>query len=146
MWNRVRKPCETRCLVPTASARNIMPVSVDAGEGLDGHRGWAMIEVQEIERRPAQRPVQPSAGLAVCEDRVVERFLDRSAAPRSDTDFLRKLNHSLFDEPEYRPSVPSLRSLVMLAAVALLAVSAAALIGTAWHDLNEGGTVQQEVR
>jgi hypothetical protein len=125
----------------------IMPASdwpVRAGANDD--KGWAMIEVQEIERRPADRPVQPSAGLAVCEDRVVERFLDRPAAPRSDTDFLGRLNRSLFDEPEYRPSVPSLRSLVALAVVALLAVGAAALIGTAWHDLNDGGTTQQEVR
>lgn len=103
-----------------------------------------MIEVQEIERRPADRPVQP--GVAVCEDRVVERFLDRPAAPRSDPDFLRRLNHSLFDEPEYRRGVPSLRSLMMVGAVALLAVGAAALIGTAWHDLGGGRTVQQEVR
>ena len=146
MWNRVRKPCETRCLVPTASARNIMPVSVDAGEGLDGHRGWAMIEVQEIERRPAQRPVQPSAGLPVCEDRVVERFLDRPASPRSDTELLRRINHSLFDEPEYRPSVLSLRSVVAVAVVALLAVGAAALAGTAWHDLVGDPVAGQEVR
>ncbi|WP_343713998.1 hypothetical protein [Inquilinus sp.] len=105
-----------------------------------------MTEVQEIERRPADRPVQPSTGLSVCEDRVVERFLDRPAAPRSDTDLLHRLNHSLFDEPEYRSSVPSLRSLMMLAAVALLAVGTAALVGTAWHDLSGGGTPQQEVR
>ncbi|KGM33587.1 hypothetical protein [Inquilinus limosus] len=105
-----------------------------------------MTEVQAIQRRPAERPVQPSTGLSVCEDRVVERFLDRPTAPRSDTELLRRLNHSLFDEPEYRPSVPSLRILVMVAAVALLAVGAAALIGTAWHDLSGGGTPQQEVR
>lgn len=102
-----------------------------------------MIEVQEIERRLAERPVQPSAGLPVCEDRVVERFLDRPAAPRSDTEFLRKLNRSLFDEPEYRPS---LRSLVAVAVVALLAVGAAALIGTAWHDLGGGRAAEQEAR
>ena len=108
--------------------------------------GLAMTEVQEIERGPAQRPVQPSAGLPVCEDRVVERFLDRPAAPRSDTDFLRRLNRSLFDEPEYRPSVPSLRSLVAVAVVALLAVGAAALIGTAWHDLGGDRATEQEAR
>lgn len=106
-----------------------------------------MTEVQELQRRPAERPVQPSAGLSVCEDHVVERFLDRPTAPRGDTELLRRLNHSLFDEPEYRPSVPSLRTLVMVAAVALLAVGAAALAGTAWHDLSGGGgTPQQEVR
>ncbi|OWJ65233.1 hypothetical protein [Inquilinus limosus] len=105
-----------------------------------------MTEVQAIQRRPAERPVQPSTGLSVCEDRVVERFLDRPTAPGSDTELLRRLNHSLFDEPDYRPSVPSLRALVMVAAVALLAVGAAALIGTAWHDLSGGGTPQQEVR
>lgn len=105
-----------------------------------------MIEAQEIERRPADRPVQPSAGLPVCEDRVVERFLDRPAVPRSDPDFMGRLNRSLFDEPEYRPSVPSLRSLVALAVVALLAVGAAALIGTAWHDLGGDRAAQQEVR
>ena len=105
-----------------------------------------MIEAQEIERRPADRPVQPSTDLSVCEDRVVERFLDHPAAPRSDSDFLRRLNHSLFDEPEYRPAVPSLRSLAMVAAVALLAVGGAVLVGTAWHDLSGGGTVQQETR
>ena len=122
---------------------HIMPSAAEAeGAGADGHWGRAMTEVQEIERRPAQ----PSAGVPVCEDRVVERFLDRPAAPRSDPDFLGRLNHSLFDEPAYRSAVPSLRSLVALAMVALLAVGAAALIGTAWHDLNEGGTVQQEVR
>ncbi|WP_026873995.1 hypothetical protein [Inquilinus limosus] len=105
-----------------------------------------MIEVQEIERRPAERPVRPSTGLLACEDRVVERFLDRPAAPRSDTDFLRKLNRSLFDEPEYRPTVPSLRSLVPVAVVVLLALGAAALIGTAWHDLRGDRTAEQEVR
>ncbi len=91
--------------------------------------------------RSSLQPASP-----VCEDRVVERFLDRPAAPRSDTDFLRQLNRSLFDEPEYRPSVPSLRSLVVVAVVALLAVGAAALIGTAWHDLSGGGAAQQEAR
>lgn len=105
-----------------------------------------MTEVQEIERRPADRPVQPSTGLSVCEDRVVERFLDRPAAPNSDADFLRRLNRSLFDEPEYRPSVPSLRSLVMVAVVALSAVGAAALIGTAWHDLSGDRAAEQAVR
>lgn len=77
---------------------------------------------------------------------MVERFLDRPSAPRSDADLLRRLNHSLFDEPEYRSSVPSLRSLMAVAVVALLAVGAAALVGTAWHDLSGGGTPQQEVR
>ncbi|MFE0758283.1 hypothetical protein ACFW16_30265 [Inquilinus sp. NPDC058860] len=105
-----------------------------------------MTEVQEIERRPADRPAQPSIGLSVCEDRVVERFLDHSAAPRSDTDLLRRLNRSLFDEPEYQPTVPSLRSLVLVAVVALSAVGAAALIGTAWHDLSGDRAAEQEAR
>ncbi|MDR6292762.1 MULTISPECIES: hypothetical protein [Inquilinus] len=105
-----------------------------------------MIEAQEIERRPTDRLAQPSVDLSVCEDRVVERFLDHPAAPRSDGDFLRRLNRSLFDEPEYRRAIPSLRSLAMVAAVALLAVGAAALVGTAWHDLSGGGPVQQEAR
>ncbi len=109
--------------------------------------GLAMIEAQEIERRPAARPARASAGLPICEDRVVERFLDRPSAPRSDADLLHRLNHSLFDEPEYRSGVPSLRSLMAVAIVALLAVGAAALIGTAWHNLSSGsGTTQQEVR
>jgi hypothetical protein len=105
-----------------------------------------MTEVQEIKRRAAVRPVQPSADVPVCEDRVVERFLDRPAAPRRDTELLRRINHSLLDEPEYRPSVPSLRSLVVVAVVALLAVGAAALVGTAWHDLIGDPAAEQEVR
>jgi hypothetical protein len=94
-----------------------------------------------LAERPSAGSRRPDDG-----DRAAERFLDRPAAPRSDADLLRRLNHSLFNEPEYRSTVPSLRSLVTLAAVALLAVGAAALVGTAWHDLSGGGTTQQEPR
>ena len=97
----------------------------------------------------AERP-SASAGLAgrgrVDDgDRAAERFLDRTDAGRGDADLMRRLNRSLFTEPAYRSPVPSLRSLVTLAAVVLLALGAATLIGAAWHDLS-GGTVQQETR
>ena len=105
-----------------------------------------MTQVQEIERGAAARPAETSGGLPVSEDRVVERFLDRPAAQSSDTDVFRQLSHRLFDEPEYRPSVLSLRSVVVVAVVALLAVGAAALAGTAWHDLVGDPVAGREVR
>jgi len=105
-----------------------------------------MTQVQEIERDAAARPAHIPGGLPVYDDRVVERFLDRPAARRSDADLFRQLSHRLFDEPEYRPGVPSLRSLIAVALVVLLAVGAAALIGTAWHDLSGGRAATQEVR
>jgi hypothetical protein len=94
-----------------------------------------------LAERPSADSRRPDDG-----DRAAERFLDRPEALRGDTDLLRRLNHSLFTEPEYRATVPSLRSLVTLAAAALLAVGAAALVGTAWHDLSGGGTTRQESR